>query len=113
MNLKLAKKIRQGIREMSGIERPGLGPDFQHPGPGRTGGGAMRGKWQDDYEGEIPRKRNGELWASKATSGSTPSDGTSENTSESDTQLTPLRIMVRLKLASARQVYKRAKRMVK
>lgn len=83
MNLKLAKKIRQGMREMA-----------------QAGTGAIRGHWPDDYEGEIPRNGKGELWQTERDTG----DGTKE--------IVPTRIMVRLKLTAARQIYKRAKRMV-
>jgi len=100
MNLKLAKRIRQGMREMAQV----------------TTGGAIRGNYPDDYEGEIQRKgakwltaifhhdyictRSRGLYATETTS----EDGT--------TSYTPHRVAIRLKLASARQVYKRAKRMV-
>lgn len=85
VNLKLAKKIRQGMREMAQVHT----------------GGAIRGRWPDDYEGEIPRNSKGELWQTEKT------DGTGTKT------IVPTRIVVRLKLISPRQIYKRAKRMVK
>lgn len=83
MNLKLAKKIRQGMREMA-----------------QAGTGAIKGIWPEDYEGRIPLKGDGTQWAVETKK----DDGS--------TELTAQRIMVVLKLTSARQVYKRAKRLV-
>ena len=93
MNLKLVKRIRQGLREMAQVET----------------GGAISGQWPDDYEGEIPRKRGvmkdgerqlGELWATEQTN------------EAGEKSLSPMHICVRLRLMTARQIYKRAKRMV-
>lgn len=66
----------------------------------QAGSGAIRGRWPDDYEGEIPRKRDGSLWQEERTN------------SEGEKEFVPIRIVVRLRLTAARQVYKRAKRMV-
>jgi hypothetical protein len=93
INLKLAKKIRQGMREMAQTRI----------------GGAIVGQWPDDYEGTIPRKRGkivdgkyqkGELWATETTG----SDGAKS--------IVPSRVVIRLRLTSPRQIYKRAKQRV-
>jgi hypothetical protein len=99
MNAKLAKRIRQGMRELA-----------------QGGTGAIKATYPDDYEGEIQRSGprilptifhhdyihalGGKLWAV---------DGLDES---GNRQLTPTRFGLRLKRTSPRQVYKRAKRLV-
>lgn len=84
MNLKLAKKIRQGMREMAQV----------------SVGGAISAAYPDDYEAEIQRNRKGEQYAKEVGEGE-------------EKQLVPTRFALRLKRMAPRQVYKRAKRMVK
>lgn len=62
-------------------------------------GGAISATYPDDYEAEIQRNHKGEQYAKEVGEGE-------------DKQLVPTRFALRLKLISARQVYKRAKRMV-
>lgn len=84
MNLKLAKKIRQGLREMAQVSI----------------GGAISATYPDDYEAEIQRDGTGKLYAKEVGEGE-------------EKQLVPTKFALRLKRMAPRQVYKRAKRMVK